>query len=154
MTKIDNEFEIDVPPAQVWSSLLNVEAVAPCMPGATLLEVLDGSSWRGRLDVRLGPVSLAFEGTVTVVDQDEAARRITVHAQGREQRGKGAATADVTCSVEPTGDGPTAVRISTDITLSGAVAQLSRGLVPEISKKLTKEFADCLQASITAGGRT
>jgi hypothetical protein len=88
---------------------------------------------------------------VTIQERDDAAHRVVLSAKGMEQKGKGAANATVTSWLEP-GDGRTTVKMQADITLSGAVAQLSRGLLPEVSKKLTQEFADCLQASMEAGG--
>lgn len=147
--RIDDAFTIASPAARVWATSLDVETIAPCVPGATLLEVVDDHTWRGKVDVRLGPVVLAFEGEVTVLERDDIARRMVLRARGSEHRGRGAASADVTTWVEEVPGGGTAVRISTDLTLSGAVAQMSRGLLPEVSKRLTKDFADRLQMTLT-----
>jgi hypothetical protein len=101
--------------------------------------------------MKLGPVSLSFAGTVTMQDRDDAAKRVVLAAKGMEQKGKGAANATVTSWLEPGDTGAeTTVKMTADIALTGAAAQMSRGLLPEISKKLTQQFADCLQASMAA----
>ena len=148
---IENEFTVAAPIDFLWSYLLDVEKIAPCMPGAELTEVVDDRNWKGKLNAKFGPVSLSFAGTVTVQDRDDAAHRIVLAAKGMEQKGKGAANAKVTSWLEPgTSEGATTVKMEADITLTGAAAQLSRGLLPEISKKLTQTFADCLQESMAA----
>ena len=148
---IENEFTVSAPIDFLWSYLLDVEKIAPCMPGAELTEVVDDRNWKGKLNAKFGPVSLSFAGTVTVQDRDDAAHRIVLAAKGMEQKGKGAANAKVTSWLEPgTSEGATTVKMEADITLTGAAAQLSRGLLPEISKKLTQTFADCLQESMAA----
>ncbi len=148
---IENEFTVVAPIDFLWSYLLDVEKIAPCMPGAELTEVVDDRNWKGKLNAKFGPVSLSFAGTVTVEERDDAAHRIVLAAKGMEQKGKGAANAKVTSWLEPgSADGATTVKMQADITLTGAAAQLSRGLLPEISKKLTQTFADCLQESMAA----
>jgi carbon monoxide dehydrogenase subunit G len=148
--KIDDEFEIRAPIDRLWAYLLDVERVAPCMPGAELTETVDDRTWKGKVNMKLGPVSLAFAGTVAMEERDDDAHRVVLHARGQEQKGKGAANAVVTSWLEPTGDGATKVRMTADIQLTGAVAQLSRGLLPEVSRKLTRQFADCLHESMEA----
>ena len=101
--------------------------------------------------MKLGPVSMTFAGTVAMQERDDVGHRVQLVAKGMEQKGKGAANATVTSWLEP-GDGVTTVKMTADINLTGAVAQLSRGLLPEVSKKLTKQFADCLQASMQGAG--
>jgi hypothetical protein len=119
------------------------------MPGAELTEVVDDHTWKGKVNMKLGPVSLAFAGTVTMQERDDQAKRIVLAAKGMEQKGKGAANASVTSWLEQ-GDGVTNVRMRADIHLTGTVAQLSRGLLPEVSRKLTQQFADCLHQSMGA----
>jgi carbon monoxide dehydrogenase subunit G len=146
---IENEFTVAAPVDDLWAYLLDVERVAPCMPGAELTDVVDDATWKGKVNVKFGPVALSFAGTVTIKERDDAAHRIVLAAKGMEQKGKGAANASVTSWLEP-GDGEkTIVKMQADITLSGAVAQLSRGLLPEVSKKLTQEFADCLEHNMS-----
>jgi len=111
----------------------------------------DDHNWKGKLNAKFGPVSMSFAGTVTIESRDDEAHRVVLTAKGMEQKGKGAANAKVTSWLEPgPTDGVTTVKMEADITLTGAAAQLSRGLLPEISKKLTQTFADCLQESMAA----
>jgi carbon monoxide dehydrogenase subunit G len=148
---IENEFTVRAPQEFLWSYLLDVERIAPCMPGAELTEVVDDTNWKGKLNAKFGPVSMSFAGTVTVQERDDTAHRIKLSAKGMEAKGKGAANASVTSWLEAGPDAETTtVKMQADITLTGAAAQLSRGLLPEISKKLTQQFADCLQESMTA----
>ena len=147
--KIENEFTVPVAAEPLWAHLLDVERVAPCMPGAELTEVVDDTTWKGKVNMKLGPVSLAFAGTVAMQERDDAAHRVVLLARGMEQKGKGAANAVVTSWLEPAGD-QTTVKMIADIQLTGAVAQLSRGLLPEVSRKLTAQFAECLKESMLA----
>jgi uncharacterized protein len=148
---IENAFTVARPVGEVWDYLLDVERIAPCMPGAELTETVDERTWKGRVNMKFGPVSMSFAGQVEMAERDDAAHRVVLHARGTEQKGKGAADAKVTSWLEPDGDG-TAVKMEADITLSGAAAQLSRGLIPEVSKRLTQQFADCLEANLGAAG--
>jgi uncharacterized protein len=145
---IENAFTVAAGPGAVWAYLLDVERVAPCMPGAELTEAVDDRNWKGKVNVRFGPVTMAFAGSVAMQERDDEAHRVVLRAKGTEQKGKGAANAIVTSWLEPADDGGTHVKMQADITLTGAAAQLSRGLLPEISKKLTQQFADCLQAGM------
>lgn len=148
---IENEFTVAAPRDFLWSYLLDVEKIAPCMPGAELTEIVDDHNWKGKLIAKFGPVTLSFAGTVTIESRDDVAHRVVLTAKGMEQKGKGAANAKVTSWLEPGAtDDATVVKMEADITLTGAAAQLSRGLLPEISKKLTQTFADCLQESMAA----
>lgn len=147
--KLENRFDVDAPLQDVWEYLLDVDNVVPCMPGAELTETLDERNHRGRVVVKVGPVSLAFAGKVTIAEIDDAHHRIVLNASGMEQKGRGAAQATVTSALEPT-DGGTSVHVVQDLRISGQAAQVSRGMMQDVSAKLTKEFADCLQANINA----
>jgi uncharacterized protein len=121
------------------------------MPGAELTDVIDDKNWKGKMNMKFGPVAMSFAGTVTMESRDDVAHRVVLHAKGMEQKGKGAANATVTSWLEPgSADGQTLVKMTADIALTGAAAQMSRGLIPEISKRLTQQFADCLQESMSA----
>ena len=148
---IENTFTVTAPPDDLWNYLLDVEKIAPCMPGAELTETVDDTHWKGKLNMKFGPVSMSFAGEVKMAERDDAAKRVVLSAKGMEQKGKGAANATVTSWLEP-GDtrAETTVKMTADIALTGAAAQLSRGLLPEISKKLTQQFADCLEATMNA----
>jgi carbon monoxide dehydrogenase subunit G len=147
---IEDSFTVHTPTDRLWSFLQDVEAIAPCMPGAELTDAVDDRTWKGKVHVKFGPVQMAFAGTVVVEERDDAAHRARLSAKGTEQRGKGAANAKVESWLAPAGDDGTTVHIRSDITITGAAAQLSRGLLPEISKQLTRQFADCLEAKLTA----
>ncbi len=147
---IENEFTASAPVDELWAFLLDVQRIAPCMPGAELTDVVDDRNWKGRMTMKFGPVGMAFAGTVTMQERDDAAHRVVLSAKGTEQKGKGAASASVTSWLEPRDDGSSLVKMQADISLTGAVAQLSRGLMPEVSKKLTQQFADCLEQTLAA----
>ncbi|MGZ8606237.1 MAG: SRPBCC family protein [Actinomycetota bacterium] len=149
--QIENEFTVPAPLDHLWAYLLDVERVAPCMPGAELTETVDDHTWKGKVNMKLGPVSLSFAGTVTIEERHDEEHRVVLHARGMEQKGKGAANAKVTSWLEPGEGDLTAVKMIADIQLTGAVAQLSRGLLPEVSRKLTAQFAECLHESMLAG---
>jgi carbon monoxide dehydrogenase subunit G len=119
------------------------------MPGAELTEVVDDNTWKGKVNMKLGPVSLSFAGTVVLEERDDQAHKVKLAAKGMEQKGKGAANASVTSWLED-GQGETHVKMHADIHLTGTVAQLSRGLLPEVSRKLTQQFADCLAQGMRA----
>lgn len=147
--RIDSAFVVRAPMDHVWAYLLDVEKVAPCVPGAELTEVVDDHTWKGKTTVKVGPVSLSFAGTVVVEERDDAAHRLVLKAQGMEQRGKGAASATSVSWLEVVPEG-TKVVLETDLTISGTVAQYGRGMIQDISARLTKEFARCLEANIEA----
>jgi carbon monoxide dehydrogenase subunit G len=148
---IENEFQVPATIDRAWAYLLDVEEIAPCAPGAELTEVVDDHTWKGKINLKLGPISLSFAGTVTVAERDEANHRVVLKAQGQEQKGKGAANATITSWLEPAGpNGATRVKMQADIMLTGTVAQVSRGLLPDVSARLTNQFADCLRDHLTA----
>lgn len=148
---IENGFEVPASIEDAWTYLLDVERVAPCAPGAELTEVVDETTWKGRMTMKLGPVSLSFAGTVAIRERDDADHRVVLFAKGQETKGKGAASATVTSWLEAIPEG-TSVRMRADISLTGTVAQLSRGLLPDVSARLTQQFATCLRESMQAGG--
>ena len=148
---IENEFRVTAPMDHTWAYLLDVEKVAPCAPGAELTDMVDDRTWKGKIVMKLGPIALSFAGTVTMAERDDASHRVVLKAQGQEVKGKGAASAAVTSWLEPgPGDGETTVKMQADIVLTGTVAQLSRGLLPDVSARLTSQFAECLQANMMA----
>jgi carbon monoxide dehydrogenase subunit G len=149
--RIDSEFTVKAPIEVVWSFLLDVERIAPCMPGAQLTEVVDDHTWKGKNSIKVGTVSLSFAGTVELKERDDSAHRAVLKAQGMEQKGKGAASASVVTYLQDV-DGGTKVVMETDLTISGAVAQYGRGMIQDISQRLTQEFARCLETNLTAEG--
>ncbi|MGP0090597.1 MAG: SRPBCC family protein [Xanthobacteraceae bacterium] len=147
--EFDNSFEVPLPPAQAWPVLMDIKRIAPCMPGAELTEVVDPTTYKGKISVRLGPVSLAFAGLVRfeeINDQDHTAR---VKAQGTDAKGRGGANAIASFRLEPT-PGGSKVMVHTDLTLSGLVAQYGRGVgvVQTTAGKLMQQFADALKVEL------
>jgi carbon monoxide dehydrogenase subunit G len=151
---LSNSFEVPVPPAQAWDILTDVARVAPCVPGAELTDVVDARNYAGRMQVKLGPVSLTFEGKAGFVERDDLAHTARLSASGRETRNRGSANADVHFALEPNADGTT-VRIITDLQLSGPVAQYGRsqGIVAGVAEEMIGRFARCLRENILASNK-
>jgi uncharacterized protein len=147
--EFDNSFEISLPPDRAWPVLLDVAGIAPCMPGAELTEITDAKNYKGKISVRLGPVSLAFAGKIALEDVDDTNHTARVKAQGSDAKGRGAANAAATFKVEPKGAGSIVV-IHTDLTLSGAVAQYGRGvgMIQATASQIIGQFADNLRAQL------
>ena len=151
--QIKNNFEVPAPTERVWAYMLDVEKVVPCMPGASLTETVDDTHWKGKLTIKLGPVSLNFSGKVEMTERDDDQHRVVLEASGMEQRGKGAASATVTSNLE-TVEGGTRVVVVQDLKVSGQAAQFSRGMMQDVSGKLTQRFADCLKANLSIDEQT
>jgi carbon monoxide dehydrogenase subunit G len=150
--ELDNSFTVPVPPEQAWDVLLDVERIAPCMPGASVLSV-DGDSIEGQVKVKLGPLSLTYKGTAKFAEKDQATHTIVLEASGKETRGAGTASATVNAALKPGAEpGTTAASIHTSLNVTGRPAQFGRSLLPEISGKLIAQFAENLAALISAGG--
>jgi carbon monoxide dehydrogenase subunit G len=150
--ELDNTFTVPVPPEQAWDVLLDVERIAPCMPGASVLSV-DGDEIEGQVKVKLGPLSLAYKGTAKFTEKDADNRAIAIEATGKETRGAGTASATVQANLKPADiAGSTLVSIHTSLNVTGRPAQFGRSLLPEVSGKLIQQFATNLEAMITADG--
>jgi uncharacterized protein len=147
--KLENSFEVDAGPEAAWDLLMDVPRVVPCMPGATLDEVVDDSTWKATMQVKLGPIGLTFATDVTRDEVDEAARRVKLGAKAREVKNRGRANATIESTLVPL-DGSTRVEIVTDLALSGTVAQYGRGMVQDISSQLVDSFAKCLQTQLAS----
>jgi len=139
-----------VPIEHAWAVLTDLERIAPCMPGAQLLEV-EGDEYRGVVKVKVGPITAQYKGTARIIELDEAAHRAVLRAEGREARGQGAASATITATLDavPTG---TQVRIATELEISGKVAQFGRGVLGEVSGKLLDQFVKDLEANVLSDG--
>ncbi|MYZ48193.1 SRPBCC family protein, partial [Propylenella binzhouense] len=147
--QLKNSFDVPLPPDRAWAVLMDIERIAPCMPGAELLETIDPETYRGRVSVRLGPVALTFVGTAKFEAVDAAGRTARVKAQGSDAKGRGGANATVTFGLEPSGAG-TRVNVDTDLSLSGGVAQYGRGvgMIQSVAGQLIGQFAKNLKAEI------
>ena len=147
--KIEDQFRVGVPVAEAWKVLLDVERIAPCMPGAQLQEI-EGDEFRGIVKVKVGPITAQYKGAARITEADEAAGKVVIKAEGRDTRGQGNASATVTATLEADGDG-TLVKIDTDLNVTGKVAQFGRGVMADVSGKLLGQFADCLQSTVLSG---
>ena len=149
--EFDNSFDVPLPPDQAWKTLMDIERIAPCMPGAELTEIVDDETFKGKVSVRLGPVALTFQGTATFEDVDDAAHKATVKAQGADAKGRGGANANVGFHLEPS-DAGSSVKIHTDLQLSGSVAQYGRGagMIQDLASQIIGQFADNLSKQIEA----
>jgi carbon monoxide dehydrogenase subunit G len=148
---LENEFTVPASTDEVWEFLLDPRRVAPCMPGAELTEVVNDRQYKGKVNIKMGPVSLSFNGDVDITERDDAAKRMVMKATGSEMKGKGQANATVISSLQRNGSGTT-MRITQDIDLSGPLAQYGRGMIQDVSGSLMNEFADRIQANLTGNG--
>jgi uncharacterized protein len=147
--EFDNSFEVPLPVDDAWKVLMDIRRIAPCLPGAELTEVVDDRTYRGKVGVRLGPVSLAFAGTVKFDEIDDANHRARIAAQGSDAKGRGAANATATFHLEPVSGG-SRVLVHTNLTLSGAVAQYGRGvgIIQITAAQIITQFAANLKAQL------
>ncbi|MEU9451090.1 SRPBCC family protein [Streptomyces sp. NPDC048277] len=145
--ELHHEFTVPVPVDDAWRALLDIERVAPCLPGA-VVEDYDGKTVTGSVKVKVGPVTVTYRGTTVFEEQDESAHRIVLLASGRETRGQGTARATVTGTLAER-DGGTAVSVRTDLTVTGRPAQFGRGVLAEVGDRLVTQFAACLADRLT-----
>lgn len=148
--ELKSEFRVGIPLEQAWSTLTDVEFIAPCMPGAQLTEV-DGDEFKGGVKIKVGPITAQYKGSAKFVELDEANRRIVLEASGRDSRGAGNAAAEVTAEMTPDGDG-TVVSIATDLKVTGKVAQFGRGVMADVTEKLIGQFVDSLEQKLSELG--
>lgn len=150
--RLEQSFEVPVPVGQAWNVLLDIEGIAPCMPGATLTD-FDGEKFTGVVKVKLGPVQLTYRGNGRFVERDEPNRRVVITAAGQDNRGGGGAQAKITAQLHEGDSGATTqVNVVADIDIAGRAAQFGRGMIGDVSNKLVKQFADCLAQTIAAQG--
>jgi carbon monoxide dehydrogenase subunit G len=147
--EFDNSFDVPLAPDRAWNVLMDIPRIARCMPGAELTEVVDAQNYRGKISVRLGPVSLAFAGRVLIDDLDEVNHSAQVKAQGNDAKGRGSANATASFHIEPIGEG-SRVMIHTDLMLSGAVAQYGRGvsIIQGTAAQIVGQFAANLRKQL------
>ena len=148
--KIDYEFTVGVPVDQAWSRMLDLEKIAPCLPGAAIQEEVDDGEYEGTMKVEIGPITVSYKGTVKFEETDETAHRAVLQATGREARGQGTASATIVSTLREEGDG-TRVNVETDMMLTGRVAQFGRGLAQDVAKRMLDDFAVCLEREISGG---
>jgi uncharacterized protein len=149
--KLEQSFEVDAPLDAVWAALIDVQRVAPCLPGAEVTEVGEDGTYHGTFSVKLGPTTASYRGTLKIEEVDEAAHRATMRASGTDKRGQGGAKALMHSTVRAGEGGATQVDVETDFTITGRLASFSRGgMIKDISNRMLREFAECLQETLKA----
>src|SRR3954451_24455185 len=141
--KLENDFTVPAPIDEAWAVLLDVERVAPCLPGAAVEPGGDEGSYNGTITVKVGPITARYKGTVRIQEADEAARRAVMRAQAKDARGQGTAAATTPSTMEEAAEG-TKVKVVTDMRVTGPAAQFGRGVMQDVSAKMMRQFADCL----------
>ena len=148
--QLEHQFSVPVPVAEAWHVLLDIERIAPCMPGASV-ESFDGETIVGRVKVKVGPIQVTYAGTAKFTEKDEAARRAVIEAHAKEARGSGTANATITAQMHDDGGTATKVVVTTDLAITGKPAQFGRGVMVEVANKLLGRFPDCLTTERAAG---
>jgi carbon monoxide dehydrogenase subunit G len=144
--ELTNTFDVSVPVETAWAVLTDVERIAPCLPGAQLQEI-EGDEYRGIVKVKVGPITAQYKGKATFVEKDDVNHKAVLDASGRDTRGQGNASATITAQLEPSGEG-THVTVTTDLTVTGKVAQFGRGVLADVSAKLLGQFVDNLEQTV------
>ncbi len=148
--QFENTFSVDAPIDRVWSYLLDVQAVAPCVPGAELTEIVSDTEFKGTVKVKLGAVQVSYKGTLALKEVDEAARKVVLVASGNETRGSGSASGTVTSHLVAESAARTSVRIVSEVNITGRVAQFGRNIMQDVSNRLIREFAKCVESNLVA----
>jgi carbon monoxide dehydrogenase subunit G len=148
--QLENSFSVGAPPDRVFAYLLDVNKVVGCVPGAELSEVVDPTTFKGKVKVKVGPITVAYSGTARIADRNDAARSATLEAEGRETTGPGSARAKALMTVEADGAGST-VKIVTDYSVAGRVAQFGRGVMEDVSRRIVNDMAACIKTNVEAG---
>jgi carbon monoxide dehydrogenase subunit G len=152
--KLDNEFVVAAPLDRTWSTLLDLDRVAGCLPGATLEPSAGDGTYRGGMKVKLGPMVVSYDGVARMVDVDEDDHTSTLEVQGKETKGQGTAAATIRNRLEDAGDGRTRVRVETELQVTGRQAQFGRGIMEDVAGRMLREFAGRLEQLILTTGDT
>jgi len=147
--QLENSFSVSAPPDRVFAYLLDVNKIVGCVPGAELSEVVDPTTFKGKVKIKVGPITVAYNGTAKIVDRNDAQRSATLEAEGRETTGPGSARAKALMSVEADGATST-VKIVTDYNVAGRVAQFGRGVMEDVSRRIVNDMAACIKANVEA----
>jgi len=147
--ELNDSFEVAHPVDAVWEVITDVERIAPCLPGAQLTGS-DGDVHEGLVKVKVGPITSQYKGKASFTERDDAAHRLLMSASGRDTRGAGNASAEITVALEAVTEASTRVNVHTDLTITGKVAQFGRGVLADVSRKLMGQFADNLAELVAA----
>jgi carbon monoxide dehydrogenase subunit G len=147
--QLENSFSVGAPPDRVFAYLLDVNKVVGCVPGAELSEVVDPTTFKGKVKVKVGPITVAYSGTARIADRDDVQRSATLEAEGRETTGPGSARAKALMSVQAEGAG-SLVKIVTEYSVAGRVAQFGRGVMEDVSRRIVNDMAACIKANVEA----
>ena len=147
--QIENSFAVKAAPDLVYAFLLDVNNVVSCVPGAELSEVVDPDTFKGKVRIKVGPVTVSYNGTARITSRDTAARTATLEAEGRETTGSGTAQATTIMAVAAEGD-TSKVTLTTDFTVVGRIAQFGRGIMEDVSRHLVGQAAECIQSKLEA----
>ena len=152
--KLEHSFQVEAPLDRVWEALIDVERVAPCLPGAEITEAGEDGTYRGTFSVRLGPTTAAYRGELSMEEADADAHRAVMRASGQDKRGQGSAKATIVSSLREEG-GATTVDVETDFTITGRLARFGRGgMIQDVSNRLLRDFSECLQKTIEGAEAT
>jgi uncharacterized protein len=147
--KLEQTFDVDAPVERVWEALIDVEKVAPCLPGAAITEAGEDGTYEGTFSAKVGPASMSLKGTLKMEQVDEASHTATMQANGSNRRGQGGAKATIVSHVSEREGGGTKVDITTDYTITGALARLGRGgMIEDVGNRLLRDFASCLEKQL------
>lgn len=150
--KLEQSFQVAAPIEQVWEALIDLERVAPCLPGAEITDHDEDGTYHGTFKVKLGPTTAAYRGTIKIEHADEQAREATLKARGTDKRGQGGASATIFNRLVEV-DGGTRVDATTDFTITGRLARFGRGgMIEDISNRMLRDFSTCLQTRLAEGG--
>lgn len=150
--KINNEFTVDAPIETAWDTMLDLERVAPCLPGASLEESQENGEYEGSIQVKIGPVITDYRGTISIDEADEENRRVVLEASGRDAKGQGSASATIVSTMKEEDGGKTRVSAETDMELTGRAAQFGRGIAQDVASSMLDQFASCLEKEIAGNG--
>jgi hypothetical protein len=146
---LNHEFTVNVPVAEAWAILTDLERIAPCLPGAQLTEV-EGDTYRGQVKIKVGPILAQFKGQASFVSRDDVAHKASLKGEGRDTTGKGNASAIITAELTSVTPTSTKCTVHTDLSISGKVAQFGRGALADVSDKLLAQFSENLNQLISA----
>lgn len=146
---LNHEFTVNVPVAEAWAILTDLERIAPCLPGAQLTEV-EGDTYRGQVKIKVGPILAQFKGQASFVSRDDVAHKASLKGEGRDTTGKGNASAIITAELTSITPTSTKCTVHTDLSISGKVAQFGRGALADVSDKLLAQFSENLNQLISA----